>query len=126
MKLTDFTTSREFEEGGKLFETEGTPAFTAPECAVPGGGYEPKPTDIWSFGVCLYTYVAGIVPFYGEGELEMQIKAQKDELKFPPTFSPDLCELLSHLLEKDPKKRWTIKDLVAHKWLMGEEESEHS
>ena len=29
------------------------------------------PTDIWSFGVCLYTYISGKVPFYADGELEM-------------------------------------------------------
>jgi len=54
-----------------LFESEGTVAFTAPECAVAGSGYSPKPVDMWSLGCCIFTYVAGIVPFYGEGELEM-------------------------------------------------------
>ena len=34
-KLTDFTCSRgELEEGTKLFDSEGTPCFTAPECHI--------------------------------------------------------------------------------------------
>jgi len=67
-KLTDFTCGRgELDEGVKLFDSEGTPCFTAPEChIVQEGGYDPRPTDIWSFGVVLYTFVHdGRLPFYG-------------------------------------------------------------
>jgi serine/threonine protein kinase len=74
VKLTDFTVSRgDIKESTRLFDSQGTPAFTAPEChIVEEGGYLPKPTDIWSFGVSLYAYVEQIVPFYASGgELEM-------------------------------------------------------
>lgn len=71
VKLSDFTVSRsEIDQNTKLFDCEGTPSFTAPECTVVDkDGYFPRPTDVWSYGVCLYTYVAGIVPFYGDCEL---------------------------------------------------------
>ena len=68
IKLTDFTCSRgEIGQTTNLFDSEGTPCFTAPEChVVEKGGYRPKPTDIWSFGVVLYTFVNdGLLPFYG-------------------------------------------------------------
>ena len=74
VKLTDFTCGRgELTEGVKLFDSEGTPCFTAPEChIVQEGGYDPMPTDIWSFGVVLYTYCNdGLLPFYGQSELEI-------------------------------------------------------
>lgn len=74
VKLTDFTVSRsDIEEKTRLFDCEGTPAFTAPEChIVEEAGYLPKPTDIWSFGISLFAYVHGLVPFYASGgELEM-------------------------------------------------------
>ena len=58
LKVADFTVAREVADGAKAFDCEGTPAFTAPECHSPGSeGYYPKPTDLWSLGVCLYTYV---------------------------------------------------------------------
>lgn len=59
VKLTDFTVSRgDINEDTRLFDSEGTPSFTAPEChIVEEGGYKPKPTDMWSFGVSLYAYV---------------------------------------------------------------------
>ena len=65
-KLCDFTVSRTISsEDERMFDCEGTPAFTAPEChVVEKQGYKPKPTDIWSLGVCIFTYVSGNVPFY--------------------------------------------------------------
>jgi serine/threonine protein kinase len=74
VKLTDFTVSRQdCLEGVRLFDSEGTACFTAPEChIVEKTGYVPKPTDIWSIGVCLYAFVNdGKLPFYGESELEI-------------------------------------------------------
>lgn len=67
IKITDFTVSREMKTDAKLFDSEGTACFTAPEChVVAKEGYVPQPTDIWSFGVCLYCFVNdGQLPFYG-------------------------------------------------------------
>jgi len=73
VKLSDFTVSRgEIEDTTRLFDCEGTPCFTAPECTVvEKEGYLPKPTDIWSVGVCIYTFITGCVPFYGDCELQI-------------------------------------------------------
>lgn len=71
VKVCDFTVARgDIQQDTRLFDCEGTACFTAPECTiVEDGGYLPKPTDIWSIGVCIYTYITGIVPFYGDCEL---------------------------------------------------------
>lgn len=74
VKLTDFTVAKaDVTEETRLFDSQGTPAFTAPEChIVEPNGYRPKPTDMWSFGVSLFAFVQQIVPFYASGgELEM-------------------------------------------------------
>lgn len=117
LKLTDFTVARsDIEEETRLFDSEGTPSFTAPEChIVEKTGYRPKPTDIWSLGVSLYAYVHQLVPFYSSGgELEMQIKSREHEVEIPPSFSPLLRDLILQLLEKDPAKRLTIQQVLEH------------
>lgn len=86
VKLTDFTVGRaDIEDDTRLFDSEGTPSFTAPEChIVEKEGYAPKPTDVWSFGVSLYAYIHGLVPFYASGgELEMQINSRTKEVEIP-------------------------------------------
>ena len=105
IKLTDFTVSREkISDGSRLFDSEGTPCFTAPEChIVAPEGYSPKPTDIWSFGVCLYLFVNdGKLPFYGQSELEIQINSRQNELVIPEGFSLQLKDLISKVLCKEP------------------------
>ena len=100
-KLTDFTCARgELEENGRLFDSEGTPCFTAPEChIVQQEGYEARPTDIWSFGVVLYTFVnGGLLPFYGQSELEIQINSREQELTIPDGFSEPLKDLIGKVL----------------------------
>lgn len=123
VKLTDFTVSRsECTEGVRLFDSEGTPCFTAPEChIVEKNGYDPKPTDIWSIGVCLFAFVAdGRLPFYGESELEIQIASKGKELVLPESFSADLKEVLTVMLQKDPSKRPTAEQLLAYKFFATE------
>lgn len=64
-KLCDFTVSRIVGDDEFMFDSEGTPAFTAPEChVVEKEGYKPKPTDIWSLGISIFAYISGTVPFY--------------------------------------------------------------
>ena len=105
IKLTDFTCSRgEIGPNTNLFDSEGTPCFTAPEChVVEKSGYSPKPTDIWSFGVVLFTFVNdGLLPFYGQSELEIQINSRDKPLEIPDKFSDPLKDLISKVLNKDP------------------------
>jgi serine/threonine protein kinase len=122
VKVTDFTVARaDIDAGTRLFDSEGTPAFTAPEChIVAEGGYLPKPTDMWSFGVSLYAYVQQIVPFYSSGgELEMQINSRTKPLEVPDTFSPELRDLLERLLCKDPDHRLTAAEALSHPYFNG-------
>lgn len=119
VKLTDFTCSRgELCSGARLFDSEGTPCFTAPEChIVEQKGYLPYPTDIWSIGVCLYTYVCdGLLPFYGQSELEIQIASKQNELVIPTNLSAPLRDVLTKMLQKDPLARPTAEKLLSHEF----------
>lgn len=112
-KLTDFTVARNFQDHGKLFSSEGTPEFTAPECEnEPEFGA--KPTDVWSFGMSLFTYVAGTVPFFDEEAKKKKIEAIPDF----NLFSDELKDLIKSTVNIDPAKRIPSKELTKHKWFL--------
>lgn len=90
--------------------------YLAPECSTVADGYKPKPTDVWSLGMCLHTYIGETVPFFGDSGLEMQLNAQNKDLVIPKTFSAQLTDLLQQMLAKSPDKRPTIKQIQAHSW----------
>ena len=50
----------------------------APE--VMKNGTYTKSVDIWSIGISMYTYYYENFPFYGETELEIDIKAKNNSL----------------------------------------------
>lgn len=97
----------------------GTPAYIAPEI-IKGKGYTGFAVDCWSLGVCLYAMLFGTVPFKANNmsELHAQILKAKYNLKEDKfTLSDEVKHLLRMLLEPDPLKRLTIKQIRKHPWM---------
>lgn len=116
LKLCDFGSSNKFKLD--YFKTlKGTPAFTSPE-ASSGKEYKGMLLDIWSCGVTLYFFVFGQLPFKGETFIEIFENIKKNQLEFSSRsdLSQHLLDLLTKMLEKDPKKRILIIDIYKHKW----------
>ena len=126
-KIADFGCSIKLKDGQPdLFsKTEGNMFFFPPEF-VDGKnrkqfGY--KPVDIWAFGVSIYTCIFKTLPFLPENrenvvELFKEIREAKiDYNKNGVRISKEMRILLSHILEKEPKKRFTAKDIVEYPWL---------
>lgn len=126
-KLADFGCSIKLKNNQPdLFsKTEGNMYFFPPEF-VDGKskkqfGY--KPVDIWAFGVSIYTCIFKSLPFLPENrenvvELFKEIREAKfDYNKNGVKISKDMEILLGHILDKDPNKRFTAKDIVDYPWL---------
>ena len=73
IKLTDFglskvglmsLTTNTYETVFMDRQIRGTPEYIAPE-VIMHQGYGP-PVDWWSAGICLYEFVVGCVPFFGD------------------------------------------------------------
>ncbi|KAK8891398.1 hypothetical protein M9Y10_028606 [Tritrichomonas musculus] len=125
--LADFSASVVLDSPDELLEdTDGTPAFYSPEQCT-GKPYEGKPTDIWACGVSLYILLYGKLPFFDVTDddfflsqfFKIAHQIQHEEVNFDPNIqvSNESKDLISHCLEKDAKKRYTIEDVLKHPWL---------
>ncbi|KAK5991529.1 Serine/threonine-protein kinase gad8 [Cladobotryum mycophilum] len=81
----------------------GTPEYLAPELLL-GQGYN-KTVDWWTLGVLLYEMLTGLPPFYDENTNEMYRKILSEPLHFSEVVPPAAKDLLTKLLNRDPKKR---------------------
>ncbi|KXH50969.1 hypothetical protein CSIM01_11649 [Colletotrichum simmondsii] len=121
LKIVDFGVSEMFEKPGdpmKTAKSAGSPAFLAPElCVVRHGDVDGKATDIWSMGISLYCLRYGKIPFEQEGVLEMYEAIKTDSPELPEDENPDFVDLISRILEKDPKKRIQMHELRDHPWV---------
>ncbi|KAH0790728.1 CAMK family protein kinase [Histomonas meleagridis] len=124
--IADFSVSIVLEDENELLEdTDGTPAFYSPEECL-GGPYLGKPTDVWAYGMILYVMIYGKLPFFDLDDeniffsqfFEISQRIINDEFTYPQTtpISAELRDLFSHVLDKDPKTRYTIEQVLAHQW----------
>ena len=124
VKIGDFTVALELTRDEVRVNDElGTPPFLAPEVLL-SDSYLVKPLDMWAFGVSLYAYLfGGALPFNGNTipEIFDKIRTQNidwAQLQKDHQFSPECFDLLKGLLEKDPKKRICISEVVIHEWIL--------
>lgn len=115
IKLCDFGASRAFnaEEASLPFAgVFGTPGYIAPELLLGEKAYGPA-IDMFSAGILLYEMVFGYAPFYPPSACTYQ------RLDFPPKTpaSPETCDLIGRLLEKDPALRITASQALGHPWI---------
>ncbi len=70
-----------------------------------------KECDNWSLGVILYILICGRPPFHGKTNVEILKKVAAGEINFDhapfKTASDDVKELISKLMTKDLKKRFS-------------------
>lgn len=113
IKLIDFG-SATFMEKGKMFSTfYGTTEYCSPE-VLAGNKYQGPELEVWSLGVTLFVLMFFENPFL---DMEDTLRA---ELMMPQEVSSELESLLFSMLDKDPKTRLTMKELLAHDWIVQE------
>ncbi|KAK9716002.1 hypothetical protein RND81_06G205100 [Saponaria officinalis] len=118
LKAIDFGLSIFFRPGERFSEIVGSPYYMAPE--VLKRNYGPE-IDIWSAGVILYILLCGVPPFWSESEQGVAQAILRGAIDFKrdpwPNISEGAKSLVRQMLEPDPKKRLTAKQVLEHSWL---------
>ncbi len=116
--MTDFGLSKDSVNGDELTHTFcGTPEYLAPEILHNQG--HGKAVDWWSLGTLLYEMLTGLPPFYSTNVNVMYEKILRAKLTFPPEVSPEAQSLLTGLIERDVKKRFTVEQIKSHPFFAG-------
>ena len=121
LRLCDFGLAVRCRADRPMRATVGSAYYIAPE-VVARGGYTAA-VDVWSLGASLFLLLSGTVPF-GEGAKNKQdvYKAvQEQPLRLSglawERVSASAKELVAGMLERDPQKRYSIEQVLAHPWV---------
>ncbi|ORM41243.1 cAMP-dependent protein kinase catalytic subunit alpha [Babesia sp. Xinjiang] len=104
IKLIDFGCAKKIK--GRAYTLIGTPHYMAPEVIL-GKGYGCL-ADVWSFGVCLYEFVCGPLPFGNDvsDQLDIFREILKGELVFPEYVQDqEAVNIIKRLLCRVPEVR---------------------
>lgn len=121
VQLVDFRFGKKLF-GERTFTLCGMADSLAPEI-VQGKGHG-LAADWWALGVLIYFMLQGEMPFgsWRQSELDTFAKIAKGQLTLPETFSPEVVDLITKLLEVDEDRRLgseSADSIRSHLWFSG-------
>ncbi|XP_054460386.1 maternal embryonic leucine zipper kinase [Anoplopoma fimbria] len=117
LKLIDFGLCAK-PKGGLGYELMtccGSPAYAAPEL-IQGKSYIGSEADVWSMGVLLFALLCGYLPFDDDNCMVLYRKITRGKYDNPRWLSPGSVLLLNQMMQVDPKRRITVRQLLDHPW----------
>ena len=115
VKVADFGQSRRLQsKNDHILKPCGTKGYFAPELTR-DGGFKGFPVDCWAAGICLFVLLNGFMPFDMYNLKELQ-KLNSCTLQFFFRLSDLAQDLIKSMLQRDPEKRITAREILAHPW----------
>eukprot|EP00761_Pharyngomonas_kirbyi_P012556 gb/GECH01012583.1/.p1 GENE.gb/GECH01012583.1/~~gb/GECH01012583.1/.p1 ORF type:complete len:618 (+),score=124.59 gb/GECH01012583.1/:1-1854(+) len=96
----------------------GTPNYMSPELAS-SQSYS-FPADMWSVGCILFHFLTGRSPFQSKSFKQILKKVKKGMFTMPEHISNEASDLICKLLQKNPRDRCTIDDVLNHPFITGQ------
>jgi serine/threonine protein kinase len=120
VKLTDFGLSALVPHTRTLEAPLGTVGYAAPEVLL-SMPYD-KSVDMWSLGAVTFVVLSGQMPFRGRSDKETASLVLKAKYSFANSkvwdnVSPAAKDFIANLMMKNPSKRMTAQETLAHEWL---------
>jgi aurora kinase, other len=94
----------------------GTLDYLPPEMVE--GREHDEQVDVWSLGVLMFEFLVGNPPFEAAGHNDTYRRISRVDLKFPKGVAEDAQDLIRKLLQKDPRKRMSLKNIPHHPWVL--------
>jgi len=121
-KLVGFSYSTFYDKGKKIRDNYGSLCYACPEI-IQNEYYNPELADVWSLGVVLYVMICGYLPFSEEDDEVNKELIINGEVEYPPEISNKVKDLLKHMLDINPNKRYTFQRVIKHPWFKPYNES---
>ena len=114
IKIVDFGMAA-LQPSNKWLNTScGSPHYASPE-VIKAEQYRGDKADVWSCGVILYAMLTGTLPFDSTGNWRDVVNAViAGEYTFPECVSRLAEDLISRILQRDPRQRISIKQMWQH------------
>lgn len=116
VKISDFGLATQLSRPDEKHMTMcGTPNFISPEVATRGShGLE---VDVWSLGCLLYTLLVGSPPFDTQAVKSTLTRVVMANYNLPSHLSPEAKDLINSLLQKNPKDRISLDQILEHPFI---------
>ena len=83
---------------------------------IAGKRYQGLNSDIWSCGIILYAMSCGYLPFEDPNTNKLYKKILNCDYLIPGFISTGCKDLIRKILNTDPEKRISIKEIRLHEW----------
>ena len=115
VKIADFGMAA-LQPTEKMLETScGSPHYASPEI-VSGMTYDGTASDIWSCGIILFALLCGRLPFDDPNIQVLLGKVRAGRFAMPSHLDPSVRDLIGRMLQVDPKKRASMREICSHPW----------
>ena len=73
--------------------------------------------DLWCLGILTYEFCVGQPPFESESHSKTYMKIVFGNIEYPSYLSSEVIDLIGKLLQKNPKARISLEDVINHPWI---------
>ena len=121
-KIIDFGFATKLPKGNLTYTVLGTPTNMDPQILKDmetknQSGYDEK-ADIWSLGTLCYEMLVGHMAFSANSMKELYQKVKQGTYTLPSNLSEEVVSFINGMLQKDPNKRLSAKQLKNHDFLI--------
>ncbi|KAL0268416.1 UNVERIFIED_CONTAM: hypothetical protein PYX00_010370 [Menopon gallinae] len=122
IKIADFGLATQLLTPNETHMTMcGTPNYISPEVAT--RSCHGLQVDVWGLGVMLYTLLVGSPPFDTSAVKSTLTKVVMSDFKLPVNMSHEAKDLINNLLQKNPKNRLSLPDILKHPFMLKHQSS---